>query len=83
VQTAGKFLVQTQIYDIANDKYYNIDRQEFDSNFLTQRGGISLTPGKSTVSNNYVTYYNGAVYTMSFNLANYIPMSGMLIIYLP
>jgi len=50
---------------------------------LTVKGGISLTSGKKTTSDNYVTYHSGAVYTHFFSLGNYIPAGGSLVITLP
>jgi hypothetical protein len=63
--------------------YYNIDAYDFDSNFITQRGGISLTPGKNMESTSYLTYDKVTKYTLYFTLSNYIPLSGMLVVLLP
>jgi hypothetical protein len=76
-------LVQTQIQEISTSEYYNIDAYQFDSDFITQRGGISRTPGKSMISDNYMTYADNTAYTLYFTLSNYIPLAGVVTVLVP
>jgi hypothetical protein len=84
VRDAGKFLLQTQLKELTGaGSYYNIDKGEFPSNFMTQKGGISLTTGKAMTSSNYETYANDAAYTIFITTYDYIPAGGSLAILLP
>jgi hypothetical protein len=47
------------------------------------KGGVSLTTGKQTESDNYITYYLGAKYTHYMDIGNYIPSGGRLEIKMP
>ena len=82
VQTASTFKVHVQLIDIIDDNSVtDINFGQFDSNFLTRRGGISLTSGKRLVSTDYKTYSDNAKYTISFYMAYYIPFSGRIRIF--
>ena len=77
------FKVQTQIKDINTGLYYNIDAKAFESKFITKEGGISLPPGKSMSSSNYMTYAENVEYNIQFVLSNYVPVGGVVTIWLP
>ena len=85
VQDAGQWSVQTQIFDVAvaGRSYYNIDAGTFDSGFMTTKGGISLTTGEHTSTDNAITYAKPATYTLKINLGNYIPQGGTMKLDLP
>lgn len=60
-----------------------MNKKIFKSNFITQRGGISLSPGESTKPLSVTTYESDATYQLFFTLSNYIPIGGVLTVLLP
>ena len=84
VQVASAFRVHVQLIDLLdNNSVTDINFGEFDSNFITRKGGISLPSGKRLTSTDYSTYSETAQYTITFFMAYYIPTSGTLRIIFP
>lgn len=69
--------------EITTGTGYNIDQGTFNSNFLTTKGGISATSGKSMEASDLTTYSKSSTYKIFFTINNYIPLAGKLILVIP
>lgn len=82
VQTAGEVIVQTQLLDIVEGQYYDIDKGNFASDFETTPGGITLPSGKrletfkddgTAEGSGDRTYEEDVIYTIYFVQPDYVP----------
>ena len=77
------FTIQTQLLDKAEQKYYDINRGQFESGFETEPGGITLPSGQRLQASSYSTYEEDVKYTFSFSQPDYVPLAGFLKVIFP
>ena len=84
VEPAGVWGAQTQLKQLSDGAYFNIDRGAFDANsFIATVGAVFLTTNKAIFVSDPTTYQTPVSYTVFFTLAQFVLEGGIIKVTLP